>query len=83
MGIYPAGSIVKLGTGEVAIVTQISHATPLYPKVLVVRDANAVPVAPYRIDLGAARDVSIAACLEHGAFGVYPERVLKIATATP
>jgi HD-GYP domain-containing protein (c-di-GMP phosphodiesterase class II) len=80
MGIYPAGSIVKLSTGELAIVTQISHAFPLYPKVLIVRDALAAPTAPRGLDLAAVRDISIAACLEHGAFGIYPERVLKIAT---
>ncbi|MDR0238877.1 MAG: HD-GYP domain-containing protein [Deltaproteobacteria bacterium] len=80
MSIYPAGSIVKLSTGEIATVTQISHTTPLQPKVLIVRDAHTVPITPYELDLVAAKDISIAACLEHGAFGVYPERVLKIAT---
>ena len=80
MGIYPAGSIVKLSTGELAIVTQISRTFPLYPKVLIVRDAHAVPIEPCGLDLAVAKDVSIAACLEHGAFGIYPERVLKIAT---
>ena len=80
MGIYPAGTIVKLSTGEIAIVTQISHASPLYPKVLVVRDAHAAPTTPHGLDLAAAKDTAIAACLEHGAFGIYPERILKIAT---
>jgi HD-GYP domain-containing protein (c-di-GMP phosphodiesterase class II) len=80
MGIYPAGSIVKLSTGEIAVVTRISHATPLYPEVLVVRDAAAAQITPRGLDLAAARDISIAACLEHGAFGIYPERVLKVAT---
>ena len=80
MGIYPAGSIVKLGTGEIAVVTQISYASPLYPKVLVVRDAYASPLKPHELDLALAKDIPIAACLEHGAFGVYPERILKIAT---
>jgi len=80
MGIYPAGSIVKLSTSEIAVVTQISHTAPLQPKVLIVRDALASPTAPRGLDLAASGDISIVACLEHGAFGVYPERVLKIAT---
>ena len=80
MGIYPVGSIVKLSSGEIAIVTQISHVAALAPKVLVVRDAHAAPTKPHGLDLAAARDISITACLEHGAFGVYPERMLKIAT---
>jgi HD-GYP domain-containing protein (c-di-GMP phosphodiesterase class II) len=78
MGIYPAGSIVKLSTGEVAVVTQISHASPLHPKVLIVRDTHTAPVKPHELDLAAAQDISIAACLEQGAFGIHPERVLKI-----
>jgi len=82
MGIYPAGSIVKLSTGEIAIVTQISHASPLYPKVLIVRDSHAAPTPPHGLDLAAAKGVAIAACLEHGAFGIYPERILKIATTS-
>ncbi|MCL2123149.1 MAG: HD-GYP domain-containing protein [Desulfovibrionaceae bacterium] len=80
MGIYPAGSIVKLSTGEIAIVTQINHRDPLHPKVLIVRDALTAPTMPHGLDLAAAKDIAIVACLEHGAFGVYPERVLKIAT---
>jgi len=82
MGIYPAGSIVKLSTGEIAVVTQISRTAPLQPKVLIVRDALASPTTPRGFDLAVAENISIVACLEHGAFGVYPERVLKIA-ATP
>ncbi|MDR2696740.1 MAG: HD-GYP domain-containing protein [Deltaproteobacteria bacterium] len=80
MGIYPAGSIVRLGAGEIAVVTQVSYTSPLYPKVLVVRDARTAPVKPYALDLAVAKDIHIVACLEHGAFGVYPERILKIAT---
>ena len=82
MGIYPAGSIVKLSTGEIAIVRQINHSSPLYPHVLIVRDAYAAPIKPYGFDLTVAGDISIAACLKHGAFGIYPERILKI-TTTP
>jgi len=79
IGIYPAGSIVKLNTGEIAIVTQVSHTSPLQPKVLVVRDARTVPAKPYGLDLATVTDISIVTCLERGAFGIYPERVLKIA----
>jgi HD-GYP domain-containing protein (c-di-GMP phosphodiesterase class II) len=81
MGIYPAGSIVKLGTGELAIVTQVNQSSPLYPKVLVVRDAHSAPITPQELDLAVTKDISITACLEQGAFGIYPERILKIATA--
>jgi HD-GYP domain-containing protein (c-di-GMP phosphodiesterase class II) len=82
MGIYPAGSIVKLSTDEIAIVSQINHSSPLYPRVIIVRDAFTAPTKPHELDLAVTGDISITACLEHGAFGIHPERILKI-TTTP
>ncbi|MCL1986334.1 MAG: HD-GYP domain-containing protein [Betaproteobacteria bacterium] len=82
VGIYPVGSIVTLNTGEMAIVTQINYAAPLYPEVLIVRDTHATLTTPHELDLAATKNITITACLEHGAFGIYPERVLKIPTTT-
>ena len=77
MGIYPAGSIVMLSTGEVAVVTQVNHNTLLRPKVLIVRDAHTTLAKPHECDLAAAEDISIVASLKHGAFGIHPGRILK------
>jgi putative nucleotidyltransferase with HDIG domain len=39
VGIYPAGNLVRLNTGEIAVVLQVHAADPYRPKVRVLRDA--------------------------------------------
>ena len=52
VGVYPAGSVVELNTGEVAIVKQIHHHAPLTPVVLLVKSAgNTLLSKPYELDL--------------------------------
>lgn len=77
IGIYPPGSVVRLASGEIGVVMQISYAAPLYPTVLVVRDPQGgfVPASP--VDLAKKQDLAIIACLKAGEFGVNPALVLR------
>lgn len=52
VGVYPVGSVVRLNTGEVAVVSRINRLTPLEPEVIVVKGAgNAIVSHPETIDL--------------------------------
>lgn len=52
VGVYPVGSIVELNTGEIAVVRQIHHESPLEPVVVVVKSAGNVLVScPEEYDL--------------------------------
>jgi putative nucleotidyltransferase with HDIG domain len=52
MGLYPAGSLVTLNTGECAVVMRPHEADPHRPRVRVVFDANGQRVAsPYDVNL--------------------------------
>lgn len=44
LGIYPAGSIVELNTGELAIVVEQSAERRLRPRVVIATDANKKPI---------------------------------------
>ena len=76
MGIYPSGSVVRLNSGEICVVTQVNQQKPLSPQVLAVRDSRNFPISAKNIDLATAEDLFIIACLEPGIYGVHPERVL-------
>ncbi|RLQ21642.1 DUF3391 domain-containing protein [Seongchinamella sediminis] len=77
VGIYPAGTIVELTTGEVGIVVAESRTRRLLPKVILVlnRSKQHYP-KPKLVDLqdtqGRYQDkpISIARSLEPGAFGI-------------
>ena len=49
LGIYPVGSIVELNSGEVGIVITNNPEVRLFPKVLLVRDANKNAIDPPKI----------------------------------
>ncbi|XOZ32723.1 HD-GYP domain-containing protein [Halomonadaceae bacterium KBTZ08] len=51
IGVYPAGAIVELNTGEVAVVITTYALNRLRPKVLVVRDAHGEPCPQRLVDL--------------------------------
>jgi len=84
LGMFPAGSLVELKTGEVGIVVEQNRVRRLRPKVMVVLDANHRPVMDYTvIDLnkvsGDSREESsnwIVTGHEPGAFGIDPARFL-------
>ncbi len=45
LGLYPAGSMVELNTGELAIVVEQYAERRLRPRVVIVTDSNKVPIA--------------------------------------
>lgn len=49
LGIYPIGSVVELGSGEVGIVISVSLESRLQPKLMLVRDTNKRPYMPPKI----------------------------------
>ncbi|MEK7726383.1 MAG: phosphohydrolase, partial [Nitrospirota bacterium] len=52
VGVYPVGSVVRLNTGEVAVVSRINRPTPLEPVVIVVKNAgNTIVSHPETVDL--------------------------------
>ena len=82
MGIYPSGSVVKISSGEICVVTQTNSQLPLRPQVLAVRDARGFPVRAKAIDLAVYNDLFIVQCLEPGSYGIYPERILRSKSRT-
>lgn len=77
VGIYPAGSLVRLTTDELGVVTRVNHTAPLRPTVLIVRDPWGNRVNPVSIDLSRAPDIAISACLEDGTHGIQPANILR------
>lgn len=52
VGVYPVGSIVRLNTGEIAVVSRSHRERPLEPEIIVVKSAgNAVLSHPEKADL--------------------------------
>jgi putative nucleotidyltransferase with HDIG domain len=52
VGIYPAGNLVRLDTGEIAVVTRTYAPDPYRPRVKVLLDGNRTPLsAPFEINL--------------------------------
>jgi putative nucleotidyltransferase with HDIG domain len=51
LGGYPAGTVVLLDTGEIAVVLKENHKDPQYPLVIVVTDKNQKKCQPYLFDL--------------------------------
>ena len=52
VGVYPVGSVVRLNTGELAIVTRINHQAPLEPVIMIVKGAgNTLLSHPETVDL--------------------------------
>ncbi len=82
IGIYPAGTLVELSSGEVGIVIAENRERRLRPKVLLLLDQQKLPIKDSRIlnlrdiectDTGASLD--IIASLEPGAYGISPDDV--------
>lgn len=82
IGIYPAGTLVELSTGEVGIVIAENRERRLRPKILLLLDAQKNMLRDSRMlnlrdvettDTGAPLD--IVASLEPGAYGISPDAV--------
>ena len=54
LGIYPAGSVVELNSGEIAMVIEINPKAKLKPKILILRDAQREPCREVLVDLALA-----------------------------
>lgn len=76
MGVYPAGSIAELTTGEIAIVLPTPQANNNSPNVLVVRDQDKQVCAKRRLDLSqnpktqSGQVIAIKHLLSDGSFGI-------------
>lgn len=51
LGIYPAGSLVELADGEVAMVLEVNPKAKLKPKILMLQDVNKKPCNEFVVDL--------------------------------
>jgi putative nucleotidyltransferase with HDIG domain len=76
LGIYPAGNMVRLDTGEVAVVLATYAPDPFRPRVRVLLDASGAALhRPYDLDLWAAREgqpQAVQAPLDPATFGIDP-----------
>lgn len=83
LGIYPAGSFVRLNTGEEGIVASNNQDKLLLPRVLVIFDQQHVPYSPpIMMDLSVdpySSERAIDTCLNATKCGVDIERFLKMA----
>jgi putative nucleotidyltransferase with HDIG domain len=80
LGIYPPGNLVKLSTGEIAVVVQIHAPDPYRPRVRVVMDADGgrrdVPLDRALFDRTDDGAPSVVAPLDPADFGIDPLAVL-------
>ncbi len=67
---YPAGTLVRLSTGQVGVVIKQVSRQPLYPLVRVVTDDKLELVEPYDVTTEPSSGVSIEAVMDR-----YPEKV--------
>jgi len=76
LGVYPTGSLVRLTSGEHAVVCESNPSSPLRPKVVVAFDQDMTPIHPVRMDLSGkegpapARPVEVASLVDHRPHGV-------------
>ncbi|MFK5985213.1 MAG: DUF3391 domain-containing protein [Pseudomonadota bacterium] len=71
VGVYPAGSLIELNSGEVGMVTAINNQLRLRPKVMIVLDKNKKMLADYYpLNLVEEMGFSIRRALDHSAYGI-------------
>ncbi len=82
VGLYPAGTLVELSTGEVGIVTAVSKAQRLRPRVIILLNASKQLVgSPAVINLAetqknaAGESLNIVKSLEPGIYGIDPRTI--------
>ncbi|MCR4398626.1 MAG: HD-GYP domain-containing protein, partial [Firmicutes bacterium] len=63
VSVFPAGTVVRLASGEVGIIARQSPSDPARPVVRVLSDQSLQPVAPYELPLDRSPDKSIAELL--------------------
>ena len=76
VGIFPVGNLVRLDTGEIAVVVTIYAPDPYQPQVRVIVDKAGVRIEhPYDINLwenGAGQPTAVAKPLDPLEFGIDP-----------
>jgi len=82
LGIYPPGNLVKLSTGEIAVVTQVHAPDPHRPRVRVIIDRNGTRLdLPYDRNLWAAPpgepQDTVVSPVEPAQYGVDPLNYLQ------
>ena len=82
VGLYPAGTLVELSTGEVAVVVSENKIRRLRPKILKLLDSEKKPIADSSIinlmDTTVDEEgnpIDIVQSLEPGAYGISPEDI--------
>jgi len=58
VGLYPAGALVELSSGEVGVVLSVNPQHRLLPKVALVRDTEKLPMPQRVVDLAASLDAA-------------------------
>ena len=79
MGIYPTGSVVRLNTGETAVVTRVNHSQLLRPRVAIVTDAQGRPSVRFRnVDLNTEmyKERSVDVVMDPQTAGVDPALIV-------
>jgi len=81
VGIYPAGNLVRLRTGEIAVVTKTYAPDPYRPRVKVLRATDGADLErPYEINLweaASAQGTAIEAPLDPALYGIDPLSYLQ------
>jgi HD-GYP domain-containing protein (c-di-GMP phosphodiesterase class II) len=79
VGVYPAGTLVQMSTGEVGIVTAVSKTQRLRPRIIMVLDRDKKPLKEMQmINLAETKknergeSLNIVKSLEPGAYGIDP-----------
>lgn len=77
LGIYPVGTVVELGSGEIGVVISVEPDHHLLPKLMLVRDESKQPVYPPRIvnlrhyrGLAESEKYAIRRVLQPNAYGI-------------
>ena len=71
IGVYPAGSLVELQSGEVGMVIAVNEKYRLRPKIMIILDSDKKFLSKYYlVDLSMDRDLCIKRALEQSAYGI-------------
>lgn len=82
MGLFPVGTLVRLATGEVAVIYEPGESDALWPRVKIIRDPEGGEVEPRIVDLVYLKDrigetgQAILESLHPGTLGIDPQAYL-------
>lgn len=70
MGLYPVGTLVRLSTNEIGIVTKVNHESIDLPTVKILYDGTGAAISPEEVDLAKASDRTIVTTVNPAATNV-------------